>query len=231
MMNVGNPSRAYDFASIPNAGVGLARLEFIINNTIGIHPKALLELDDLPKELKDNILKRTSCYKSPVDFYVEKLTEGISTIAASFSHSPVIIRMSDFKSNEYSNLFAGDIYEPVEENPMIGFRGASRYISSEFRECFELECRAIKKVRNEMGFYNVEIMIPFVRTTKEASKVIEILKENGLERGKDGLRIIMMCELPSNAIIADDFLEYFDGFLLVQMILLSLHLEWIEILV
>ena len=212
MMNVGNPSRAYDFASIPNAGVGLARLEFIINNTIGIHPKALLELDDLPKELKDNILKRTSCYKSPVDFYVEKLTEGISTIAASFSHSPVIIRMSDFKSNEYSNLFAGDIYEPVEENPMIGFRGASRYISSEFRECFELECRAIKKVRNEMGFYNVEIMIPFVRTTKEASKVIEILKENGLERGKDGLRIIMMCELPSNAIIADDFLEYFDGF-------------------
>ena len=211
MMNVGNPSRAFDFASIPNAGVGLARLEFIINNTIGIHPKALLEFDKLPNELKTEIKKRTSCYKSPVDFYVEKLTEGIATIAASFSQSPVIIRMSDFKSNEYSNLFAGDLYEPQEENPMIGFRGASRYISSAFTDCFELECRAIKKVRNEMGFQNVEIMIPFVRTTIEAAKVITLLKENGLERGKDGLRIIMMCELPSNAILADDFLEYFDG--------------------
>ena len=212
MMNVGNPSRAYDFSSIPNAGVGLARLEFIINNTIGIHPKALLEFDSLPKDLKDEIQKRTSCYKSPIDFYIQKLTEGISTIAASFSKSPVIIRMSDFKSNEYSNLFAGELYEPHEENPMIGFRGASRYISEDFRECFELECLAIKNVRNEMGFKNVEIMIPFVRTTSEASKVIELLKENGLERGKDGLRIIMMCELPSNAIIADDFLQYFDGF-------------------
>ena len=212
MMNVGNPSRAFDFASIPNAGVGLARLEFIINNTIGIHPKALLEFDKLPKELKEEITKRTSCYNSPVDFYVQKLTEGISTIAASFSGSPVIIRMSDFKSNEYSNLFAGELYEPNEENPMIGFRGASRYISSDFRECFELECQAIKNVRNKMGLKNVEIMIPFVRTTSEASKVIELLKENELERGKDGLRIIMMCELPSNAVIAEEFLEYFDGF-------------------
>ena len=212
MMNVGNPSRAFDFASIPNAGVGLARLEFIINNTIGIHPKALLEFDKLPKELKEEITKRTSCYNSPVDFYVQKLTEGISTIAASFSESPVIIRMSDFKSNEYSNLFAGELYEPNEENPMIGFRGASRYISSDFRECFELECQAIKNVRNKMGLKNVEIMIPFVRTTSEASQVIELLKENELERGKDGLRIIMMCELPSNAVIAEEFLEYFDGF-------------------
>ena len=212
MMNVGNPSRAFDFASIPNAGVGLARLEFIINNTIGIHPKALLEFDKLPKELKEEITKRTSCYNSPVDFYVQKLTEGISTIAACFSESPVIIRMSDFKSNEYSNLFAGELYEPNEENPMIGFRGASRYISSDFRECFELECQAIKNVRNKMGLKNVEIMIPFVRTTSEASKVIELLKENELERGKDGLRIIMMCELPSNAVIAEEFLEYFDGF-------------------
>ena len=212
MMNVGNPSRSFDFASIPNAGVGLARLEFIINNTIGIHPKALLEFDKLPNELKEEITKRTSCYNSPVDFYVQKLTEGISTIAASFSKSPVIIRMSDFKSNEYSNLFAGELYEPSEENPMIGFRGASRYISSDFRKCFELECQAIKNVRNKMGLKNVEIMIPFVRTTSEASKVIELLKENGLERGKDGLRIIMMCELPSNAVIAEEFLEYFDGF-------------------
>ena len=212
MMNVGNPSRAFDFASIPNAGVGLARLEFIINNTIGIHPKALLQFESIPSEFKDEIVKRTSCYKSPVDFYVQKLTEGISTIAASFAESPVIIRMSDFKSNEYSNLFAGELYEPNEENPMIGYRGASRYISSDFRECFDLECQAIKNVRNKMGFRNVEIMIPFVRTTTEASKVIDLLKENGLERGKDGLRIIMMCELPSNAVIAEEFLEYFDGF-------------------
>ena len=212
MMNVGNPSRAFDFATIPNAGVGLARLEFIINNTIGIHPKALLQFDSLPNDLKDEIVKRTSCYQSPVDFYIQKLTEGISTIAASFSESPVIIRMSDFKSNEYSNLFAGELYEPHEENPMIGFRGASRYISSDFRDCFELECQAIKNVRNKMGLKNVEIMIPFVRTTTEAAKVIELLKDNGLERDKDGLRIIMMCELPSNAVIAEEFLEYFDGF-------------------
>ena len=212
MLNVGNPSRAFDFSKIPNAGVGLARLEFIINNIIGIHPKALLEFDQLPVELQTEIERKTSCYSSPVDFYVEKLTEGIVTIAASFANSPVIIRMSDFKSNEYANLYAGDRYEPHEENPMIGFRGAARYISKDFRECFELECRALKKVRNDMGFTNVEIMIPFVRTTDEAAKVIELLKENGLERGKDGLRIIMMCELPSNAILADEFLQYFDGF-------------------
>jgi pyruvate,water dikinase len=212
MMNVGNPSRAFDFSNTPNSGVGLARLEFIINNTIGIHPKALLEFDQLPKELQTEIKRRTSCYKTPVDFYVEKLVEGIATIAASFANSPVIIRLSDFKSNEYANLYAGDRYEPQEENPMIGFRGAARYISKEFRQCFELECKALKKVRNEMGFTNVEIMIPFVRTTDEAARVIELLKENGLERGKDGLRIIMMCELPSNAILADEFLQYFDGF-------------------
>ena len=212
MMNVGNPSRAFDFSNTPNSGVGLARLEFIINNTIGIHPKALLEFDQLPKELQTEIKHRTSCYKTPVDFYVEKLVEGIATIAASFANSPVIIRLSDFKSNEYANLYAGDRYEPQEENPMIGFRGAARYISKEFRQCFELECKALKKVRNEMGFTNVEIMIPFVRTTDEAARVIELLKENGLERGKDGLRIIMMCELPSNAILADEFLQYFDGF-------------------
>ncbi|MFP6776362.1 MAG: phosphoenolpyruvate synthase, partial [PS1 clade bacterium] len=212
MMNVGNPGRAFDFANIPNSGVGLARLEFIINTTIGIHPKALLEFDDLPVDLQSEIRIRSAGYESVVDFYVSKLTEGIATIAASFAHSPVIIRMSDFKSNEYANLFAGDRYEPNEENPMIGFRGAARYISTEFRECFELECRAIKRARNEMGFTNVEVMIPFVRTLEEASKVIELLKENGLERGVDGLRVIMMCELPSNAVLAEEFLEYFDGF-------------------
>lgn len=212
MMNVGNPGRAFDFANIPNSGVGLARLEFVINNTIGIHPKALLEFDELPAELQDEIKIRTAGYESPVNFYVSKLSEGIATIAASFANSPVIIRMSDFKSNEYANLFAGDRYEPNEENPMIGFRGASRYISNDFKDCFELECKAIKKVRNDMGLKNVEIMIPFVRTLDEASKVIELLKENGLERGLDGLRIIMMCELPSNAILAEEFLEYFDGF-------------------
>jgi pyruvate,water dikinase len=212
MMNVGNPGRAFDFSNTPNAGVGLARLEFIINNTIGIHPKALMEFDQLPDDLKSEIAKRTAAYGSPLEFYVEKLVEGIATIAAAFSHAPVIIRMSDFKSNEYANLFAGTRYEPEEENPMIGFRGASRYISDSFRACFELECQAIKKVRNEMGLTNVEIMIPFVRTLDEAASVIEILKENGLERGKDGLRIIMMCELPSNAVLAEEFLEYFDGF-------------------
>jgi len=212
MMNVGNPGRAFDFSNIPNSGVGLARLEFIINNTIGIHPKALLEFDELPAKLQDEIKIRTAGYESPVNFYVSKLSEGIATIAASFANSPVIIRMSDFKSNEYANLFAGDRYEPNEENPMIGFRGASRYISKDFKDCFELECKAIKRVRNDMALKNVEIMIPFVRTLEEASKVIELLKENELERGIDGLRVIMMCELPSNAILADEFLEYFDGF-------------------
>ncbi len=212
MMNVGNPGRAFDFANIPNSGVGLARLEFIINTMIGIHPKALLGFDELPDDMKNTIQKKTASYKSPVDFYVEKLTEGISTIAASFSKHPVIIRMSDFKSNEYANLYAGDRYEPKEENPMLGFRGASRYISDDFKECFELECKAIKKVREEMGLTNVEIMIPFVRTLDEAKQVIQLLKENQLERGVNKLRIIMMCELPSNAILADEFLQYFDGF-------------------
>ena len=212
MMNVGNPSRAFDFASIPNKGVGLARLEFIINNTIGIHPRALLEFDSLDKAVQHEINLRTSGYQSPVDFYVEKLTEGIAVIAAAFSRAPVIIRMSDFKSNEYANLYAGESYEPHEENPMLGFRGAARYLSDNFRACFELECQAIKKARNEMGFDNIEIMIPFVRTLDEAKGVIELLKDNDLERGKDGLRVIMMCELPINALLADDFLEYFDGF-------------------
>ncbi|MDC9726350.1 MAG: phosphoenolpyruvate synthase [Candidatus Thioglobus sp.] len=212
MMNVGNPGRAFDFASIPNSGVGLARLEFIINTTIGIHPKALLEFDQLPSQLKAEIKKRSAGYKSPIDFYIDKLTEGIATIAAAFADSPVIIRMSDFKSNEYANLLAGDRYEPKEENPMIGFRGAARYISKDFKACFELECQAIKKVREEIGLTNIEIMIPFVRTTDEAKQVIQLLKENQLERGVNGLRIIMMCELPSNALLAEEFLQYFDGF-------------------
>ena len=212
MMNVGNPGRAFSFASIPNAGVGLARLEFVINNTIGIHPKALLEYDQLPDDLKQTIGQRIAGYPDPVSFYVEKLVEGMSTLAASFNGKPVIIRMSDFKSNEYANLVGGPRYEPEEENPMIGFRGASRYVADNFRACFELECKAIRKVREEMGFTNVEIMIPFVRTLNEARDVINLLAENGLERGKADLRIIMMCELPSNALLAEEFLEYFDGF-------------------
>lgn len=212
MMNVGNPSRAFDFANIPNAGVGLARLEFIINTTIGIHPKALLEFDQLPEDMQAEIKHRSAGYNSPLEFYVSKLTEGIATIAAAFSKNPVIIRMSDFKSNEYANLYAGTRYEPNEENPMIGFRGTARYLSEDFRACFELECHALKKVREKMGLTNVEIMIPFVRTLSEAKQVIELLKVNGLERGVNGLRIIMMCEIPSNAVLADEFLEYFDGF-------------------
>ena len=212
MMNVGNPDRAFDFASIPNAGVGLARLEFIINQMIGIHPRALLEFDQQSPELQEEIATRTSAYPDPVSFYVEKLTEGISTLAAAFHPNPVIVRMSDFKSNEYANLLGGERYEPHEENPMIGFRGASRYLSDEFRPSFELECRALKKVRDEMGLTNLEIMIPFTRTVNEAKQVVELLAENGLKRGDNGLRIIMMCEIPSNAVLADEFLEYFDGF-------------------
>jgi pyruvate,water dikinase len=212
MMNVGNPARAFDFAGMPNAGVGLARLEFIINTTIGIHPKALLEYDRLPAELQAEIAPRISAYADPVSFYVDKLAEGIATLAAAFYPKPVIARMSDFKSNEYANLIAGSRYEPREENPMIGFRGASRYISDAFRACFELECRAFKKVRDEMGLSNVEIMIPFVRTLGEAQRVLELLRENGLERGKNGLRVIMMCEIPSNAVLAEEFLAFFDGF-------------------
>ncbi|MDM3884853.1 phosphoenolpyruvate synthase [Pseudomonas sp. BCRC 81390] len=212
MMNVGNPDRAFDFAQLPNAGVGLARLEFIINRMIGVHPKALLNYAGLPADLKDSVDKRIAGYNDPVGFYVEKLVEGISTLAAAFYPKKVIVRLSDFKSNEYANLIGGKLYEPEEENPMLGFRGASRYISESFRDCFELECRALKRVRNEMGLTNVEIMVPFVRTLGEASQVVDLLAENGLARGDNGLRVIMMCELPSNAILAEEFLEYFDGF-------------------
>ncbi|CAI8717271.1 phosphoenolpyruvate synthase [Pseudomonas serbica] len=212
MMNVGNPDRAFDFAQLPNAGVGLARLEFIINRMIGVHPKALLNYDGLPQDIKESVDKRIAGYSDPVDFYVDKLVEGISTLAAAFTPKKVIVRLSDFKSNEYANLIGGKLYEPEEENPMLGFRGASRYISESFRDCFELECRALKRVRNEMGLTNVEIMVPFVRTLGEASQVIDLLAENGLDRGDNGLRIIMMCELPSNAILAEEFLEFFDGF-------------------
>ncbi|KPX29687.1 Phosphoenolpyruvate synthase [Pseudomonas coronafaciens pv. garcae] len=212
MMNVGNPDRAFDFAQLPNAGVGLARLEFIINRMIGVHPKALLNYSLLPPEIKDSVDKRIAGYDDPVGFYVEKLVEGISTLAAAFTPKKVIVRLSDFKSNEYANLIGGKLYEPEEENPMLGFRGASRYISENFRDCFELECRALKRVREEMGLTNVEIMVPFVRTLGEASQVIDLLAANGLKRGENGLRIIMMCELPSNAILAEEFLEYFDGF-------------------
>ncbi|MBU6954357.1 phosphoenolpyruvate synthase [Hahella sp. HN01] len=212
MMNVGNPDRAFDFQALPNEGVGLARLEFIINRMIGVHPKALLNFDTLPRDVKQVVEKRISGYSSPVDFYIEKLVEGISTLAAAFYPQRVIVRLSDFKSNEYANLIGGTIYEPEEENPMLGFRGASRYISDSFRDCFELECRALKKVRNEMGFTNVEIMVPFVRTVGEAKQVVELLEQNELRRGDNGLRLVMMCELPANALLAEQFLEYFDGF-------------------
>ncbi|MCO2249560.1 phosphoenolpyruvate synthase [Pseudomonas aeruginosa] len=212
MMNVGNPDRAFDFAQLPNEGVGLARLEFIINRMIGVHPKALLNFTGLPADIKESVEKRIAGYPDPVGFYVEKLVEGISTLAAAFWPKKVIVRLSDFKSNEYANLIGGKLYEPEEENPMLGFRGASRYISESFRDCFELECRALKKVRNEMGLTNVEIMVPFVRTLGEASQVVELLAGNGLKRGENGLKVIMMCELPSNALLADEFLEFFDGF-------------------
>ncbi len=212
MMNVGNPDRAFDFAQIPNEGIGLARLEFIINRMIGVHPKALLNIDSLPRETRAAVLTRTAGYASPVDFYVEKLVEGIATLAAAFGDKPVIVRMSDFKSNEYANLIGGKLYEPEEENPMLGFRGASRYVSENFRDCFELECRALKKARDEMGLTNIQIMIPFVRTVSEAKRVIELLAQNGLRRGENGLKVIMMCELPTNALLAEQFLEHFDGF-------------------
>ena len=210
MMNVGNPDRAFSFSSIPNHGVGLARLEFIINRMIGIHPKALINYDEMKDPLKAKIDQQMAGYKDPVKFFVDKLAEGISTIAAAFSPKPVIVRMSDFKSNEYANLIGGDIFEPKEENPMIGFRGAGRYVASNWRDCFDLECEALKKVRNEMGLKNVQLMIPFVRTVKQAKDVIDILAENGLKRDGD-LKIIMMSELPSNSILANEFLEYFDG--------------------
>lgn len=213
MLNVGNPERAFAFQSIPNAGVGLARLEFLISNTIGIHPRALLDFDTLEdQELKGFIIEKTAAYASPVEYYIERLKEGIATIAAAFYPKPVIVRLSDFKSNEYANLVGGTLYEPHEENPMIGFRGASRYISPSFADCFALECKAVRRVREDMGLTNVEVMIPFVRTVAEASGVIQVLKQHGLERGKHGLRLIMMCELPSNALLASQFLEFFDGF-------------------
>lgn len=212
MMNVGNPSRAFAFSRLPNAGIGLARLEFIINNTIGVHPKALMELDQLPPELKGVIEQRVAGYADPVSFYVEKLVEGIATLAAAFNPGSVIVRMSDFKSNEYANLIGGERYEPHEENPMIGYRGVSRYLSESFRRCFELECQALKRVRDDMGLTNVEVMVPFCRTLEEAQQVTELLAANGIKRGENGLKLIMMCEIPSNAVLADAFLEYFDGF-------------------
>ncbi len=212
MMNVGNPDRAFDFQALPNEGVGLARLEFIINRMIGVHPKALLNYETLPPDVKQAVEKRISGYTSPVEFYITKLVEGISTLAAAFYPKRVIVRLSDFKSNEYANLIGGTIYEPDEENPMLGFRGASRYISDTFRDCFYLECEALKRVRNEMGLTNVEVMVPFVRTVGEAKQVVELLEERGLKRGENGLKVIMMCELPGNALLADQFLEYFDGF-------------------
>jgi pyruvate,water dikinase len=212
MMNVGNPQLAFEFQSIPNAGVGLARLEFIINNNIGVHPKAILEYPNIDPDLKKAVESVARGHASPSAFYVDKLTEGIATIAAAFWPKPVIVRMSDFKSNEYRKLIGGSRYEPEEENPMLGFRGASRYIADSFAECFAMECQAMKRVRNDMGLTNVEIMIPFVRTLKEAAQVESLLAQHGLKRGENGLRLIMMCEIPSNAMLAEQFLQYFDGF-------------------
>jgi pyruvate, water dikinase len=212
MLNVANPDLAFEFSQVPNHGVGLARLEFIINRQIGVHPRALLDFEKLAPELKAKVAEKIRGYASPRDYFVQRLTEGIATIAAAFAPRPVIVRMSDFKSNEYANLLGGAAYEPHEENPMLGFRGASRYVAKEFAECFALECEAMRYVRDTMGLTNVEVMIPFVRTTDEAQAVVKALAANGLERGKNGLRLIMMCEVPSNAILADEFLEYFDGF-------------------
>lgn len=212
MMNVGNPERAFSFAQIPNSGVGLARLEFIINNMVGIHPQALLQLNRVPADVRAEIEERIAAYGDPREFFIKRVVEGISSIAAAFYPNTVILRMSDFKSNEYANLVAGTLYEPEEENPMIGFRGASRYLAPSFRGCFDMECEAIRRVREDMGLSNLEIMIPFVRTLQEAEGVVKLLRENGLKRGENGLRVIMMCELPSNAVLAEEFLEYFDGF-------------------
>jgi pyruvate,water dikinase len=212
MMNVGNPERAFQFASLPHEGVGLARLEFVIGSSIGIHPRALLEFEDLPADLKETIGRRIRGYRDPVSFYVDKLAEAVAVLGAAFYPKRVIVRLSDFKSNEYAHLLGGDRYEPTEENPMIGFRGASRYVSESFADCFALECRAIRRVREELGLQNVEVMIPFVRTVDEARRVVEALAAHGLERGREGLKIIMMCEVPSNVILAEEFLEHFDGF-------------------
>ena len=211
-MNVGNPDRAFSFRALPNAGVGLARLEFIIGTSIGVHPRALLEFDRLTGPLRERVLERIAGYESPESFFVEKLVEGVATIAAAFHPKPVIVRLSDFKSDEYANLVGGELYEPDEANPMLGFRGASRYVSDDFRASFELECRAMRRVRDEMGFTNVELMVPFVRTLDEAREVVDLLARNALERGRNGLRMVMMCEVPSNAILAEEFLEHFDGF-------------------
>jgi len=211
MMNVGNPDRAFDFSHLPHEGVGLARLEFIVNRMIGVHPKAILDFDRLRPELREIVRQQMAGYSDPVEFFVSRLAEGISSIAAAFAPHPVIVRLSDFKSNEYANLIGGEQYEPREENPMLGFRGASRYVSESFRPCFELECRALRRVREDMGLTNVEVMVPFVRTVEEARQVTKLLAENGLERGQRGLRLIMMCELPTNALLADRYLEYFDG--------------------
>ncbi|WP_028995701.1 phosphoenolpyruvate synthase [Azonexus hydrophilus] len=212
MMNVGNPELAFEFAQLPNAGVGLARVEFIINNVIGIHPKAILDVERLPASKREEIKRRARGYASPKDFFVEKLVEGVSTIAAAFWPNPVIVRLSDFKSNEYRKLLGGELYEPEEENPMLGFRGASRYVAQSFRDCFEMECRAMKRVREEMGLTNVQLMVPFVRTVGEGQAVVDLLAEHGLKQGEHDLKLIMMCEIPSNALLADDFLKIFDGF-------------------
>jgi pyruvate,water dikinase len=212
MRPVGTPARAFAFCPSPHHGVGLARLEFILNRMLGVHPKALQGYDQLDAETREVVKAKMAGYADPVTFYVDRLAEGMATIAAAFAPKPVIIRLSDFKSNEYANLIGGRKFEPDEENPMLGFRGASRYVSEDFKDCFELECRALRKVREEMGLTNVEAMIPFVRTPEEGRAVIEVMKSFGLERGKHGLRIIMMCELPSNALLADEFLESFDGF-------------------
>jgi pyruvate,water dikinase len=212
MMNVGNPTLAFDFAQMPNSGVGLARLEFIINNNIGVHPKAILDYPHIDADLKKAVESVARGHASPRAFYVDKLTEGVATIAAAFWPKPVIVRLSDFKSNEYRKLIGGTRYEPDEENPMLGFRGASRYISGDFADAFAMECEALKRVRTEMGLTNVEIMVPFVRTLGQAEKVVNLLAKHGLKRGDNGLRLIMMCEIPSNAILAEQFLEFFDGF-------------------
>ena len=211
MMNVGTPDQAFAFSRLPNAGVGLARLEFIINNQIGIHPKALLEFDRLDEALRNKISEAIAAYQTPRDFFVRRVVEGVATIAAAFAPNPVIVRMSDFKSNEYASLLGGDRYEPHEENPMIGYRGAARYLSADFTDCFAMECEALQYVRDTMGLTNVKIMIPFVRTLAEGAGVIRLLEEHGLRRGDNGLEVIMMCELPSNAVLADEFLDHFDG--------------------
>ncbi|MHC2597261.1 pyruvate,water dikinase [Kluyvera sp. 1366] len=212
MMNIGNPDRAFDFACLPNEGVGLARLEFIINRMIGVHPKALLEFDQQTPELQQQIRQMMKGFDDPIEFYIGRLTEGIATLGAAFAPKRVIVRLSDFKTNEYANLVGGERYEPEEENPMLGFRGAGRYVADNFRDCFRLECEAVKRVRNEMGLTNVEIMIPFVRTVDQAEAVVAELAKNGLKRGENGLKVIMMCEIPSNALLAEQFLEHFDGF-------------------